>query len=219
MSLLILVVVIYGFSHTINKNLIHPSPPRPWLLYLHGTVFFSWVLFLLFQSVLVRARNVRLHRTIGWFGVALGTMIPLLGVAIAIVMERFHLRVLHDVSNEADLAIPLWDIACFSVTFTLAMLWRRKPEFHKRLLLVASCALTAAAWGRVPEQILNPNYFYSGVDALILCGVMRDLVVSQRVHTVYRYALPAFILGQMGVMYVYTHQSPLWVKIARAILG
>jgi hypothetical protein len=29
MSLLIAVVVIYGFSHTIGHNLLHPSPIRP----------------------------------------------------------------------------------------------------------------------------------------------------------------------------------------------
>ncbi len=219
MSLLILAVVIYGFSHTVRKNLVHPNPPRPLLLYIHGAVFFGWVLFFIAQSALVRTRNVRLHRSIGWFGVALGATIPLVGVSIAIVMERFHLRVLRDIQSPADLLIPLWDMVCFSVAFPLAILWRKRPEFHRRLLLVATCALTAAAWGRVPEQILNPTYFYSGVDLLILFGVVRDLIVSRRVHTVYLYALPAFVLGQTGVMYVVVHQSRFWINIARAILG
>jgi len=219
MAWLILAVILYGFSHTVRKNLFHPDPPRPFLLYIHGTVFFGWLLFFIFQSALVRTRNVRLHRRVGWFGVALGCLIPVLGVAIAIVMGRFHLEVLRDTTSQTDLFIPLWDIACFTVTFALAILWRKKPELHRRLLLIASCALTAAAWGRVPEQLLNPNYFYSGVDLLILFGVVRDWIVSRRIHTVYLYALPAFILGQIGVMYIYLHQPPLWIKIARALLG
>ncbi|HTZ32553.1 MAG TPA: hypothetical protein VMH31_08860 [Methylomirabilota bacterium] len=218
MSLLFLAIVIYGFSHTLGKNLLHPAPPRPLLLYVHGIVFFGWVLFFILQSALVRTRNVRLHRRLGWFGVALGSMIPPLGIAIAIVMERFHLRVLRDSNSYTDIFIPLWDIACFTLTFALAILWRKKPEFHRRLLLIASCALTAAAWGRVPEQILNPNYFYSGVDFLILLGVLRDLLVSRRVHAVYLYALPAFILGQIGVMHIYLHQPALWVKLARVLV-
>jgi len=32
MSLLIAVIVVYGFSHTINENLIHPAIPRPFIL-------------------------------------------------------------------------------------------------------------------------------------------------------------------------------------------
>ena len=36
MSLLVAAVVVYGFSHTIGDNLIHPAIPRPLLLYFHG---------------------------------------------------------------------------------------------------------------------------------------------------------------------------------------
>jgi len=43
MSLLIAAVVIYGFSHTVNQNLIHAAPPRPWLLWVHATLFSCWV--------------------------------------------------------------------------------------------------------------------------------------------------------------------------------
>src|ERR1022692_2541534 len=71
MSLLIAAVVIYGFSHTVNQNLVHATPPRPWLLWLHGSLFSGWVAFFILQSALVRTRNVRIHRTTGWFGVGL----------------------------------------------------------------------------------------------------------------------------------------------------
>jgi len=59
MSVFIAVVVFYGFSHTVNKNLIHPEVQRPWILWVHGIVFSSWLLFFIMQSALVRARSVR----------------------------------------------------------------------------------------------------------------------------------------------------------------
>ena len=40
MSLLIPAVVVYGFSFTVGKNLIHPAIPRPKILYVHAAVFF-----------------------------------------------------------------------------------------------------------------------------------------------------------------------------------
>ena len=70
MSLLIAVVVVYGFSHTIDHNLLHASPIPPFILTIHAIVFPGWVLFFILQTALVRSRNVRLHRTLGWFGVA-----------------------------------------------------------------------------------------------------------------------------------------------------
>jgi hypothetical protein len=215
MSLLIAAVVIYGFSHTVGQNLIHPREPRPLLLYIHAAVFSSWLLFFILQSALIRTHRVKLHRTLGWFGAALGVAIIVFGVAISITMARFNGNVLHQPYAEAFMAIPLWDITCFTITFSLAILWRKKPEFHRRLILIASCALTAAGWGRIP---LLPNIvFYSGVDFLILLGVARDLIVTRAVHPVYRYALPAFICGQVIVTYAANQHPAWWLRIAHAL--
>jgi hypothetical protein len=218
MSLLIAVTVIYGFSHTIDHNLIHASPVRPWLLYLHGAIFSSWVVFFILQSALIRTHNVRIHRTLGWFGVALGITILILGVSTAITMAHFNTFQLHQTGAAQFIAVPLWDILCFTIAFALAIHWRRKPEFHRRLILIASCVLTAAAFGRFPESILPFKYFYVGVDLLIFLGVLRDLSVNKRVHPVYLYALPALIFGQTIVTNAALTPSPHWQKIADAIL-
>jgi hypothetical protein len=219
MSLLIAVVVVYGFSHTVSENLIRPALPRPFVLYLHAAVFSGWVLFYILQSILVRTHNVGLHRRIGWFGVALGLTIPVLGISTAVTMARF--RILHFNATDAEsfIIIPFFDIVAFSIPFVLAIYWRKKSEFHRRLLLIASCALTAAAFGRFPPHLLPPVIFYAGVDLLILLGVARDLLVNRRIHPVYLYGLPAFMLGQTVVMYTSIHQLPLWLKIAHAIVS
>jgi hypothetical protein len=70
------------------------------------------------------------------------------------------------------------------------------PAFHRRLILVASCALTAAAFGRFTPHLLPPVVLYAGVDVLILLGVARDLIVNRHIHRVYLYALPAFVLAR-----------------------
>jgi len=219
MSLLIVAVVVYGFSFTIGGNLIHPAIPRPPFLYFHAAVFSLWLLFLILQSALVRTQNVAIHRTVGWFGVALGAAIPIVGVTIAITMARFNALKLHQTNTESDLIVPLFDMVAFSIPFSLAISWRKKPEFHRRLTLVATCALTAAAFGRFPERLLPPVFFYTGVDVLILLGALRDLAVLRRIHPVYRYALPGFIAGQALVMYTSIHHSPFWLKIAHALLS
>ncbi len=219
MALLIPAVVIYGFSVTVGDNLIHPAIPRPAILYVHAAVFSGWLVFFLLQSALVRTHNVYWHRRIGWFGAAMGTVMPALGVATAIVMGRFDMVRLHATDAEAGLMIPLWDMVAFSSTFALAIYYRKKPEFHRRLILIATCALTAAAFGRFPERLLPSEFFYGGVDLLILLGVARDMIVNHRVHRVYYYVLPAFVVGQTIVTYTVFHSLPYWMRIAHAILG
>jgi len=220
MSLLIAAIVIDGFSHTVNQNLIHGNPPRPWLLWVHATLFSAWVAFFILQSSLVRTSNGLSHRTLGWFGAALAIAMTVVGFATAIVMRRFDMRFepADMAGPSAFLIVPFWDITCFSAFFWLAMNWRRKPEMHRRLMLIATCALTAAAWGRMPNQTFAYVWFYSGVDALILLGVLRDLFVMKRVHRVYWYALPVLVVGQVFVMRTLLSQAPWWTRIANRIL-
>jgi hypothetical protein len=216
MSLLVTAVVIYGFSHTVNANLLHATPPRPWILWLHGAVFCGWLAFFIFQSALVRTGNVKLHRLTGWFGAALGVLIPVLGIWTAIIMDRFRGIRLHLPGVNAFFSIQALDIASFAVCFWLAIYWRKKPEYHRRLVLIATCALTSAAFGRIP--ITPYGWFYAGVDALILLGVARDLIVNRKVHIVYRYALPALIVCQTFAIQVWLHHPAWWVKLSNAII-
>jgi hypothetical protein len=141
-----------------------------------------------------------------------------IGVATSIAMGRFDIRALGQKHVEMDLMIPLWDMVVFTTAFGLAIYWRGKPEYHRRLVYIATCALTAAAFGRFPAYLLNPNFFYAGVDLLILLGVARDWIVSRKIHPVYLYALPPLIVGQTIVMYTNTHELAYWLKIARVLL-
>ena len=219
MALLIPAIVAFGFSFTLGKNLIHPAIPRPFILYLHAAVFSGWLVFFLLQSALVRTRNVKVHRSIGWFGAAFGVLIPVVGTATAIVMGHFDIRELHQRHVEMDMMIPLWDMVVFTTAFALAIYWRGKPEYHRRLMYVGTSALTAAAFGRFPAYLLNPTFFYAGVDMLIIFGVVRDWIVSRKIHPVYLYTLPLLIAGQTIVMYTNTHDLAYWFRIAHALLG
>jgi hypothetical protein len=215
MALLIAAVVAYGFSFTVGPNLIHPALPRPFLLYVHAAVFTGWLVFFILQTALIRTRKVLVHRRLGWFGAAMGTSMVVLGVFTAIIMGRFNVSTLHQGHSESFLMVPLFDMVCFGTTLGLAILWRNKPEYHRRLMLVATCSLTAASFGR----LFPGEYFYAGVDLLIVLGVIRDLIVNRRVHQVYLYGLPLFIVGQIVVTYTVVHQLPFWQKIAHAIVG
>jgi hypothetical protein len=220
MSLLIAVVVTYGFSRTVDENLIHPKIPRPFILYVHAAIFSAWVIFFILQSGLVRASNLRLHRRIGWFGAALGAAAFVVGIWTAITMAHFNIIHLHARFADLALLVSFYDIVAFGVLFALAIYWRKQPEFHRRLMLVATSALTAAAFGRfpVPPHVRPGVFFYACVDSLVVLGITRDLIVMRRIHAVYLCALPAFVICQAIVIHAIYHHSPTWLKIAHLIL-
>ena len=217
MSLLMAVIVVSGFRLTVNDNLLHPSIPRPLILWFHAAAFTAWIAFFIFQSTLVRTHNVKWHRFFGWFGAALGTAMVPLGIVTSIIMGRFDTVAEHLPGAEPFLIIPLYDMVAFGTFFGLAVLWRKKPELHRRLLFIATCGLLDAAFGRY-DYILNHGLFFWCLDGVILLGVFRDLYVDRRIHKVYLTALPALVVVQFFVNYTWRASSNWWVHIAHGIL-
>lgn len=222
MSLLVAVIVVYAFSHTAGQRLIHAVPRRPVLLWVHGIVFSAWVAFYILQSALVRVRKVKLHRTLGWAGAALGVAVIVIGFRVPVVMAQFAIDYLQrDVrAAHAFLAIPFLDMVTFTICFGLAVLWRTKPELHRRLMLIATCALTAAAFGRMNMiRSVPPLGFYFGVDALILLGAVRDLIVNRRIHAIYLTAIPLLAPAQAAAVYIAGNQSAFWLRFMDRIIS
>lgn len=222
MSGLITLVVVYGFSQTINKNLLHPAVPRPFALYLHAASAFAWVLFFGVQTALVARRDVRQHRRVGWVGAGIGTATVIGGLVTTVVMGKFNAA--HGVPPEiaaAFLAIPLNDMLAFSCALVLAIVWRRRPAFHRRLMLLATCALTAAAFVRFPFVRAHAPLalrWYGGVDLLVALAVIHDVVIERAIHPVHRVGVPLLLLGQSAAMAIFIQRPTAWIGWAIAVV-
>jgi len=192
MSWLMLAVVTYGFSRTIGPALLHAQRPARTvvLLSIHGAVFYAWMLFMIVQAALVRLRHIRLHRLLGWFGAADAALVVIMGL-----WANFH--------QPAPLALEMVGVlsmAGFGIPVALSILWRTRPAYHRRLLLIGTAMLTNAAFARFPGTYLPGHFFYAGTDLLIAIGIAHDLWSEQRIHIVYRYALPLFLVAEIAAL-------------------
>lgn len=218
MSLALAGLVVWGFSRTVDANLLHANPPRPLLLWVHAAAFSTWVIFFIFQSALVRLRKVSVHRFLGWFGAGLATVMVVLGFAIAVIMARFDTVVLRQKGADAFLSIPFADMIIFVACVAMAIYWRKKPEYHRRLIFIASCQLMDAALGRF-DFWFDHNLFYVGLDALMGLGMLRDRLVDGRINRIYGYALLPMIVVQSLAVYAWRVNPGWWQAITHVILG
>jgi hypothetical protein len=217
-ALVIALAVIFGFGSTVESKLFHPTTPVPRVVYVHAVVFTAWVILLITQSSLVLLHRVVWHRRLGLFAIALGVAIPILGLMTAVAMTRRN-RALGMGGGEEFLIVQLFDMLAFTVCFALALHWRRRPEYHRRLMLMATCALSVAAFSRLPNWLVPHMFWYPTIDLLMFMGAVRDWLVLHRVHPVYLYGLPAMVVGQLTALLIYKTGAPAWVAIASWILN
>jgi hypothetical protein len=166
----------------------------------------------------VRTRHVKWHRFFGWFGVVLGAAMVPLGVATATIMGRFDTYQLHQPGAEPFFIIPVFDMAAFGTLLALAIAWRKKPELHRRLLFITTCALLDAAFARF-DFMFDHSLFLFCPDLVIGLGVVRDFLVNRRIHRVYLIALPVLIAAQALVVLIWRSEAAWWVRIAHAIMA
>jgi hypothetical protein len=211
--------VAFGFSQTIDAGLFRPKIPRPAILYLHATVMTAWLALFVTQAGLARARLLSWHRTLGVAGLCLGVAIPLVGVPTAIIMRRFDID--HLGAHLPFIAVPLGDMVTFTGFFALGALWRKRPEFHRRLMFLATVSLIDAGLGRfpVPDAWFDAGWFDWVIDALVLLAVGRDLLLTRRIHPVFAYGLPALILCQAVVFWLWHAPPAPWLALMRTLVG
>jgi hypothetical protein len=218
MALLMAGLAVWGFSGTVDANLLHAKPPKPLLLWFHAAAFSAWIALFVAQSALVRVRKVKVHRTLGWFGVALAVIMVVSGLIVSVVMLRFEMAVMRRPHAAAFLSILWGDMIIFGGCMALAIYFRKRPEYHRRLVFMASCQLMQAAFVRF-HYIGYHDLFYPALDVLIVAGVLRDLVVDGRVNRVYQYVFPAIVVLQALATYLERVNPSWWQAATLTILG
>jgi hypothetical protein len=111
-------------------------PPAPPIVHLHGAIFFSWMLLLVVQAGLVGAGNVRLHRSLGTFGIAHAAVMIYTGILLQLIASGRGLGSGNPPGTDG-LYLGIAAFIGFILMFTLAMRTTRRPDVHKRMMLFA----------------------------------------------------------------------------------
>jgi len=192
MAVLLCICVYIGFSPTyFQAGMLRAPLPSP-ILHIHGAVFTLWMLIFTVQAALISARRVKWHRTFGTVAFCLPPIMIILGVIAAI--DALHRGVqIGPLDPAVSLAIPLIGIFAFTIVIYASWRARRRPDAHKRLIMLATMGLVGAAFGRFPwERIGLPPAAgaATGIGVLILVFLIYELATIHRIHRTTMWAAP-----------------------------
>lgn len=214
MAILLCVIVVIGFSPTYYAaGMLRAPLPSP-ILHIHGAVFTLWMLVYLAQSALVSARRVAWHRALGTFAFLLPPIMIVLGVIAAIDALKRGVRI-GDLDPAVSLAIPLIGIATFTPVIFFAWRDRRRPDSHKRLVVLATIGLADAALGRFPWASMGLSPAAGAVIGLAIVlafPLAYDIYSLRRIHRSTMWAAPLIFVA--GAFAVPIGMTPAWHAFA-----
>lgn len=192
MAILICVCVYIGFGPTyFRAGMLRAPLPSP-IVHVHGAVFTLWILLFTLQAAFISARRVKWHRSLGTVAFCLPPIMIVLAVTTAIKALRRGARI-GPLDPSTSVAIPLIGIVAFSIVIYASWRARRRPDAHKRLILIATMGITGAAFGRFPwDRIGLPPAAgaMTGVGTFLLFLLAFELITLRRIHRSTMWAAP-----------------------------
>jgi hypothetical protein len=184
MSVAVVITVFAGFAPTYYLRPYFTASPLMPLLHLHGFVFTSWLVLFVTQTTLVAANRTDIHRRLGIVGGVVAVLMILVGVSTALIRANQGATPPGGPSPLVFLVVPLGDMLVFGVLVGAGFYFRRRPDVHKRLMMLATISILAAAVARLPFAFLQagPIAFFGLTDVFVVVCVLYDLITLKRIH-------------------------------------
>jgi hypothetical protein len=228
MAALLVVTMFVGFSPSYYLHgeprpefatyLDTPLQPIRGLFLLHGAVFTAWFLLQLIQSLLVAGKKLSVHKLVGETALVLAPLIVVVSVLVVFYTTRhvFHGETKPTVQSAA---FPLSLVTWFSGFVIAGLALRKKPEAHKRLMLLASIAIISPAVGRIdwlPYPDWLPNWWEWAI-AFALPLLVWDLASLKRLHPATLIGVPVFIA--MFPVQHWVRSTPWWMHMMATLVS
>jgi hypothetical protein len=215
-------VAFSGFARTYYLKVVFGTPSLPLLLHVHGIVMTLWVVLFLVQVRLIASHRTDLHRALGVVGAFLAALVIILATVASIGMAR------RDVIAYPNSQYPLSFLALqlvglvlvFAILISAALYLRRRPDYHKRLMVLALLRLLPPATTRLPIAFIHRGGVpvLIGIDVLsVLIVVIMDSIKHRRLHPAFGWG--GLLLAASDFLVVLLSGTSAWLRFARWLIA
>ena len=137
------------------------APAVVTLVAIHGTLATAWFVLFLMQASLIPTGHRRVHMRLGWGAAAVGLGVAVSGTLLAVASVRLTpVFQFWGMAYKEFLLVMFAEMAAFAALLGAGLWWRRRPERHRAMMLLASLSILAGATVRMP--VFQPVYGQSG---------------------------------------------------------
>ena len=224
LPLLMIMMAVVGFWPQYYRRLLtgqalegvslHP------LVHVHSSLFLLWLGIIMLQAVLVRSGRTRTHRQIGSWLAAVGYSAAVVGLVAGLALAGARVGRGGALDEAATfVAAPILDMIMFTGFLTASIVYRHRPEVHKRLVLFTGYSF--AFIGLVRYLVRVPGVMDSLwlatlllIAPILLC-IGWERVTRGHVHPVWWIGLLVFFTRLMLELLA---TLPWWLPIGRSLI-
>lgn len=188
-AIALMLVVFAGFARTFYLRTWFDVPPLTLLMHLHGLVFSAWLATFVIQTRLIAANNVQAHMRLGIAGLVIAALVVIVGLATVFMSASAPRLRGGGLPSHQFVFVPFFIIVVFPSLVTAAVLLRRKPALHKRLMTMAMIVVLPPATARLIALAGQQEHFLLlqtlSTALFVLWCVIADWRKYGKVHPIY----------------------------------
>jgi len=216
MALAAALIIFAGFARTFYLRSSFGAPPLSALLVVHGIVMTAWFVLFFVQVWLVGVGRSDVHRRLGMFGMAVAVLVLCVGVAAAVDAGRRGVSPASGIVTPLEfMAVPLFDMPVFAALVGVAFWLRRRPDIHKRLMVLASLGMLTPAIARIPLRFIQdggPPVFFGLAIMVVLACVAIDTARHRKLHRAFAWG--ALLIVAMIPLRLFIAGTQAWTQFA-----
>lgn len=148
-ALLATLLALVGFWPTYFGPMLAGTNDAGLLIHVHAAVFVAWLALFIAQAAFAATGRLAIHMRLGPWLFGFGTLVIAMGLTVAFDRFGYYLAERGLATAQSKLFGPLRDMIVFTPFLAAGWIYRRRPEIHKRIMLVATNVLLIAAVGRM----------------------------------------------------------------------
>jgi hypothetical protein len=149
LAFLMAAIAVAGFWRTYFGALFAGQSQAKWPFHLHVAIFMGWIGLVILQSYLAITGRTALHVKVGKFGMAYGAALVAFGLGLSLWVFARKVAAVGVDGVRGGFLVPLVDMLTYSIFLGAAWVTRRRPEYHRRFILLATNTILIAAVGRL----------------------------------------------------------------------
>jgi hypothetical protein len=210
------VLAIVGFWEKYFRPLLSGMAHPPTIIHLHAAVMVTWLVLFMTQVWFAASGRVRFHMRLGRWVMGYAIVVVVVGLLTTSHMFAARLAGGDILGAQRFLFGPVRDLVFFVPFLAIGWIYRKRPEIHKRTMLVASTILVLPAVSRMAFLgVPVPLWKFMLVWPLpVYLAMMHDFRTRRVVHPVYVLGIAAMLTMRLVVP---LNTSSAWHAVAAHI--
>jgi hypothetical protein len=205
------------------------------IVHIHAAAFTGWLVLFTAQILLIRSKNLALHKKMGLISFGLIPLMVIFGILTAFIVAKRDYGTPN--SNLHFICVQLGNLILFSSFAGVGIYLRKNYAVHKRLMLLSTLALTEPGFARWFSFKIAPffgDYFWNSKTfsqgfmpfwisevlpqlILIIAIGVYDFVTRKQLNKAYVWGVLFFLL--VTSMEVFLYYNETWFNLMKQMIG